>query len=176
MGKEQLPIFPITRLPDSIKETQTYVIEDEDIRNDQDFEELVKRMYDNPYATFEFYAQGENQLISKAIKDGRIHSDTVEAYYYKHPKFDRDYLRIKKEAAQFDWEKQVAETSPMFFRQILILTEKQRRIIDREFDVVFLKSKMTWAEKIATHPVVVLIFVLGSIASIVSIIAWMKSN
>lgn len=176
MGEDQLPIFPITRIPDSIKETQIYVIEDEDIQNVQDLEELIKLMYDNPYATFYFYAQGENQLILKAIKDGQIHSDTVEAYYYKHPKFDRDYVRIKKGTAQFDWERQVAETSPMFFRQILMLTEKQRRIIDREFDVVFLKSKMTCAEKIATHPIVVLLFVLGSIASIVSIIAWMKSK
>lgn len=172
MDKGQLPKFPITCIPDSIKETQTYIIEDEDIQNDQDMEDLIKLMYDNPDATFEFYAQGENQLISKAIKDKRIYSDTVESYYYKHPKFDRDYVWIKKETAQFDWERQVAETTPMFYRQILLLTEKQRQIIDRELDVTFLKSKRTWGEKIATHPIAVIIFVIGSIASIVSIMIY----
>lgn len=176
MNKDQLPSFPITRIPDSIKETQFYVIEDEDIQSDKDLEDLIKLIYDNPYATFEFYSQVENQLISKAIKDGRIHSDTVEAYYYKHPKFDRDYVRIKKEFAQFDWQRQVAETTPMFFRRILTLSEKHRRSINREFDVVFLKSKMTWAEKITYHPIVIIIFVLGAIASIISIIALIQSK
>lgn len=177
MEKENLPKFPELPVPDSITESQVYVIENNDIQSYKDIEELIKLMYDNPHATFEFYFQlgsVSNPYISKAMEEKQIHSDIVEAYYYKHPKFERDYIKIKKEFTEYDWEKQVAESTPMFFKKILTLTEKQRKKIDSEELMTSfeerMKKKMKLSDRITRHPIIIALFILGSIASVIALV------
>ena len=60
--KNKIPQFPDLPIPDKITQGEFCTIEDKDIQSDKDLEELIKLMYDKPYATFKFYSTGIGAL------------------------------------------------------------------------------------------------------------------
>ncbi|MBU4320865.1 MAG: hypothetical protein L6246_02585 [Thermodesulfovibrionales bacterium] len=164
VGKERnapKPVFPNIGMPDSItKEKNCVILGDE--YTAKDIEELIEHIYEHPeIKTFEFYSRGENPHLQKAINDYKIVSDTVEANYYKHPDRELVFMKIHKNTAESDWEKHLVATSPMYFKRIIALTDKQRRKMEMQ------KNQTIW-DKVTKNPVVIILMVLASIATIVA--------
>lgn len=128
--QEDMPMFPdIT--PSKITESMMYVIEREDIKTEQDFQELIRQMFEYPDRDFYFFQEKEgprNDLMVAADRLGTILMSETEFFYYRHPNFKRDYVKIERRDGKYnwDWEKEVVEKGPMFMRSTLKLTGRTR--------------------------------------------------
>lgn len=157
------PTFPDIGLPDSIT-TQKVSVTEGDKYTAEEIEELIKYMYEHPeIKTFEFYSQGQNTYLQKAIDDYKILSDTIEMHYYKHPEHELSFLKIPKNTAKSDWEKHLIATSPMYFKRDIALTDRQRKKMEMQ------ESQTIW-DKIIRHPVFIILALLGAIASIIGLL------
>lgn len=153
------PIFPNIGLPDSISEEKISITLGDEFTA-KDVEELIEHMYEHPeIKTFEFYSQRENPRLQKAIDEFKILSNTVEANYYRHPDCELSFIKIHKNSAESDWEKHLVATSPMYFKRVIALTDRQRKKME-------IQKNLTIWDKITKHPVSITIALLGAIASI----------
>lgn len=160
-----IPTFPDFGPPDRLTTHQFRVING-DPCDAADIEAIIEDIYGHPeIKTWQFYSKSKNPHLEKAISDGRIFSDTVEAYHYKHPDHDLDFIKIPKNFAQSDWEKHVVATSPMYWKRELSLTDRQRKKMERA------ESQTFW-DKCLRHPLFVILAFLGSIASIIGLVLW----
>lgn len=130
-----IPIFPF--VPDSIKESRFHVIEAGHLKTDADIAGLIEQMWLKPEVDF-YYFHGhmggptvDNVLLS-ARNRGDILMDESERRYYKHPKFLRDYVHIipNGEHYDWDWEREVVEKGPEFWRVTLKLSARKRDELD----------------------------------------------
>lgn len=154
------PTFPNVGLPNSIT-TRPISVTEGDHLTAEDIEKLIKDVYDHPEITsFEVYYIRENPYLAMAIDDFRISSDTVETHYYKLPDRDLSFAKVHENSVKSDWEKRLIATSPMYFKRVIALTDRERTRLDRE------RNQTIW-NKILTHPVFVMLAILGSIASII---------
>lgn len=156
------PTFPDIGLPDSITTHQISVTEGDHLTS-EDVEDLILYMYGHPeIKSFEVYYRAENPHLKKAMDDFRISGNTVRMHYYKHPDHDLSFVKAHKNTAKSDWEKHLIATSPMYFKRVIALTDRERARIDRE-------KGQTISDKILRHPVFVILAILGSIASIIGL-------
>lgn len=125
------------RFPDNliakVRRSRFYTIENEDIASKEDFDQLIKLMFDYPEIDFYLFSQkatGLNNLIIGGEKFGVLRIEYIEMQYYQHPNYRRDWIKIDKYQSFFEWEKDVLETSPEYFRCTLKLTDRWRRKID----------------------------------------------
>jgi hypothetical protein len=131
---DEIQSFPDI-IPSAITRGMFYVIEEFDIKTEGDFEDLLKQMFDHPERDFYYFQQKDgarNPLMIEKTRLGRILLNETEFFYYKHPNFKRDYLKIEVRDGQyeFDWEKDVVEKGPMFVRTKLRLTERTKRELE----------------------------------------------
>jgi hypothetical protein len=156
------PTFPDVGLPDSITTHQISVTEGDHLTS-EDIEYLIRDMYDHPeIKSFEVYYRVENPHLKKAIDDFKISSDTVEMHYYKLPDHDLSFFKAHKNSAKSDWEKHLMATSPMYFKRVIALTDRERAKMDRD-------RNQTISDKILRHPLFVILAIFGSIASIIGL-------
>lgn len=156
------PTFPDIDLPDSITTHQISITEGDHLTS-RDVEDLIKDMYDHPeIKSFEVYYRAENPHLKKAINDFRISSDTVEMYYYKRPDHDLSFVKVHNNSTESDWEKHLIATSPMYFKRVIALTDRERGKMDKD------RNQTIW-DKVLRHPVFVILAILGSIASIIGL-------
>ena len=131
-----MPIFPF--VPDSIKESRFCVIEAGEISNDRDVQNLIHRLWLEPEVDF-FYFHGHmggppiDSALLRARNRGDILMNESERRYYKHPEHNRDYLRIVPKGEgeyQWDWEREVVEKGPEYWRVTLKLSQRKREELD----------------------------------------------
>lgn len=135
------PVFPDNF--DSVRKTDFYDIIDGEIANEDEFEHLVKLMYNEEEALFYLYSRkdsGISNFMLSAEKFSNIKFEVTEMAYFSHPKFERDFIKINKEDPAWEWEMEVIESSPEYMRTTLKLTEKTRRRLDRQDLVSELKD------------------------------------
>jgi len=160
-----IPTFPDLGPPDRLTIHQFRAI-DGDSCDAADIDALIKDIYEHPeIKIWEFYSKGSNPPLNRAIEDGRIASDTVQAHYYKHSDHDLDFIKIPQKNAKSDWERHVVVTSPMYWKRVLTLTDRQRNKMEHA-------ENQTFWDKCLRHPVFVVLAALGSIASIVGLVLW----
>ncbi len=82
--------------------------------------------------------------------------------YYKDPSHDLSFIKAHKNTARSDWEKHLIATSPMYFKRVISLTDRQRKKME-------MKENQTIWDKIMRHPVYIIIALLGSIASLIGL-------
>jgi TIR domain-containing protein len=129
-----MPVFPdIT--PSKITESVMYVIEPDDIKSEKDLQSLIHQMFDYPDRDFYLFQEKDgtrNDRIIAADTLGTILMSETEFFYYKHPNFERDYIKIERPDGNYkwDWEREVVEKGPMFMRTKLKLTERTNRQLD----------------------------------------------
>lgn len=156
------PTFPNIEIPDSIT-TYTVSVTEGDNLTAEDIDNLIERIYEHPeIKTYEVYYQGENPYLKKAIDDFKISSETVETNFYKDPDHDLSFFKINKNTAKSDWEKHLIATSPMYFKRVVALTDRQREKMDKE------RNQSVW-DKIIRNPTYIMLTMLGSIASIIGL-------
>lgn len=155
--------FPDVGLPDRLT-IHKFMPIDGDPCDAADIEALIKDIYEHPeIKTWEFYSTRNNPHLNITIADGRLASDTVEAHYYKHPDHELDFIKIHEDNARSDWEKHVVATSPMYWKRVLTLTDRQRKKMEQA-------ENQTFWDKCLRHPVFIVLAVLGSIASIIGLV------
>ena len=70
-----------------------------------------------------------NNYFVVAEQAGAIIYRETKSFFYRHPNFERDYVRIIESqdgTYPFDWEREVVEKGPMFFETSLALSERER--------------------------------------------------
>jgi hypothetical protein len=131
---EDLPQFPdIT--PSSMKRSMLYVIEEFDIKTDEDFQGLIHKMFNYPDRDFYYYQEKDghrNQLMVTMERLGYILMDETVFFYYRHPRYARDYVHIEVHDGKYewDWQREVVEKGPMFMQSKLRLTERTKRELE----------------------------------------------
>jgi hypothetical protein len=118
-------------VPDKITKRMFHVIESSDLRSKDELQSLITLIY--MYPEREFYLFQEMGHAGNAFyEEAGISTGETEFHYYRHPSFERDYVRIKAHEGQyaFDWEKDVVEKGPMFMRSKLRLAEQKQREIE----------------------------------------------
>ena len=124
-----LPKFP-NIVPDSIRETRFWVLENDDFKTEEEISTLLGMMYDHPEDDFILFTPKTgtiNSLVSSAIGSAAIVVVETKGHYYPHPKFKRDYIRIHDATVSLDWEREVLSQGNMHFRHELKLSERARR-------------------------------------------------
>lgn len=136
-----IPIFPLE--PDAVTVSRFLVIEAGDLPTDADVQHLIERMWLEPETAY-YYYHGHNggpvtdAALMRAKNRGDVLMDERERRYYKHPGFKRDYLRIiakdqdEKGAPKYawDWEREVVEKGPEFWRVTIALSQRKRDELD----------------------------------------------
>ena len=134
MTKENIPVFP-NIIPSSIKESVFRIIEPDDIQTEQDLQHLISLLFHEPECNFYYFVEkdGKQNSFLSAAKDRKdILMNEVEFFYYKHPKFERDYIHIENRNGKynFEWEKEVVDRGPMYLRIRLQLSERKKRDLE----------------------------------------------
>lgn len=126
-----IPVFPDVT-PSSITKSGFHVIENDQIKSDQELNHLLQLMYDfAEHSFFLFRRQSDtlNPLIAQAMRSGLLLNRVTESFYYDHPNYagKGNYVRIERGNIRFDWQREVIEKTPMYTRTTLELAEKARR-------------------------------------------------
>lgn len=122
---ETLLVFPFE--PDKISKSQFMVLEFGDFPTPEDVEELIDLMWRKSEIEFRYYhpksSPLEQQLLVR-VNDGTIHANDSERHFYKHPKFQLDYVKIARsiENARWDWERDIVANGEEFWQTILTLS------------------------------------------------------
>jgi len=132
---EGIPVFPF--VPDAIKESRFFVIEAGDLKTEAEVANLIQQMWRQPEADFYyFFGHAGGPTADGAMLAARQRGDILmnesERRYYKHPKFLRDYIRIIPHGDNYswDWEREVVEKGPEFWRVRLKLSARKRDELD----------------------------------------------
>jgi hypothetical protein len=132
---EGIPVFPF--VPDRIKETRFQIIEAGDLKTDTDVAALIEEMWLQPEVDFYYFyghagGPSADGVLLAARQRGDILMDELERRYYKHPNFQRDYIRIVPhgENYKWDWEREVVDKGPEFWRVNLRLSARKRDELD----------------------------------------------
>jgi hypothetical protein len=100
MSEEEndIPEFPnIT--PSKMTRSAFHVIEEFDIQTEEDFQHLIHQMFNHPEHDFYYFQQKDgpkNEFMIAKDRLGLISLAETEFFYYKHPKFKRDYIHIER--------------------------------------------------------------------------------
>jgi hypothetical protein len=129
--KEDFPAFPDVPILDVTK-TEVFVLQNGDIHSENELRRLISLMFNKPEAKFHYFEPKGwtgNELLRNAITSGDILIAKTEFFYYTHPHFERDYIRIAPSDGvyAFDWEREVVQKGPEFMRMTFSLGERKRR-------------------------------------------------
>jgi hypothetical protein len=135
---EQPLIFPDI-IPDRMKKTFVRDIEQDEIKSEADLEHLLTLLWEqSEVRTCLFWPRRAelNPLITAAERNNIIRPLAMEAHWYRHPNFKRDFIHIDDPA--WDWEREVKEKQTMLFRAELQITEheKHRRALAASRDEI----------------------------------------
>ena len=126
--------IPILHLiPDKAVYTYFLSLQEEDITSEEDVQNLILDIYHRPEIEFYYYQEygkETNKFLAQAFESGQILMNEFEYYYYRHPKFLRDYVKIQKHNIEFDWQREVMESTPMFIKTRLRLSKRQERNLE----------------------------------------------
>jgi hypothetical protein len=137
--KEKTAVLMLPK-PSSVSKNPFFVIEQEDLLEDKDFQELIKLLYDVPEAKFYLFIKtGYNSGLFSKLTEIGILNEVSEYHFYKHPNIERDYIRLEENSIFFDWEKELIKT-PMFTRIKLKLSERLKRRLEIEEKIVLEKE------------------------------------
>jgi hypothetical protein len=143
-GATDLPVFPDIS-PSMVKKSASYVIEENDIADENALHELLSLLFDFPERAFYYLHEKGRPLgawIARARDCHEILLNETEFFYYRHPKFQCDYVRIvPQDAYPFQWEREAVEKGPMFLRTKLELTPRMRRQMEIEHKII-MEQKM----------------------------------
>lgn len=129
--EDEIQSFPdIT--PSKITRSEIQVIEEFDIKTEEDFQNLIHEMFEYPERHFYYYQEKDGPknpfMIAKA-RQGHVSFAETEFFYYRRPNSKRSYIHIERHGGEYeyDWEREIVEKGPMFMRTTLRLTERTRR-------------------------------------------------
>jgi hypothetical protein len=130
-SNKDFPVFP-NIIPSSIKESTFRIIESGDLTTEEDIDVLIKLLFQDPECSFYYFAEKDKGTkdvpLLKARKNGDILMQETEFFYYRHPKFKHDYVKIESRDNKYewDWEEEVVGKGPMYTRTKLQISHRKR--------------------------------------------------
>jgi hypothetical protein len=111
-----------------------YIVNEDAIKTEEDFENLIRQMYEYAERDFYYYpkvAPGSGGVMREKSRLGYILLEERETHYYQHTYYDW-YVRIEPRDGKYDqdWEREVVEKGPEFLQYRLRLTERARRELE----------------------------------------------
>lgn len=130
MAEDEIPVFP-NIMPSSITMGKFWVFEKGDFQTEEDIQSMILLLFHEPKCDFYYFVeQGatSDSLVDAAEQRGDILMEETAFFYYKHPKFNRDYLHIEVRDGNYawEWQRQVVEKGPMYLRRKLRLSPRKR--------------------------------------------------
>ncbi|MCI5146411.1 MAG: hypothetical protein D3923_13000 [Candidatus Electrothrix sp. AR3] len=119
--------------PDSVKEYVVCILQEKDLFKESSFEKIATLLFEHPERKVELYLETKNKTSKSHLEklDGfGIICNSTEYYFYKHPKAPDRFVKISNNNYEFDWQKEVVGTRPMFGRTILTLSERKKRELE----------------------------------------------
>jgi hypothetical protein len=175
-GAEDLPVFPDIA-PSAITKSAFHVIEENDIADEEALRQLLSALFDFPERAFYYFHERSKPVgawITRARDGDQIFLNETEFFYYRHPRFQRDYVRITpRDAYQFEWEREVVEKGPMFLRTRLELTPRMRRQMEVEHKMM-MEQRMRQANP--EHPLLLRPSLWGFGIDLHKAWPWLKSK
>ena len=162
--KKNLPIFPdglpiiknaeklpeLKIRPDSITISAEHIFELRDVKNDENIEQIILWLYNYPERKFYLFleeGQEGNRGPLRTLEAKGILVPTTELNYFKHPSgHPKDYIEIKTEEIDSDWERDTVNRGPRFSRIQMMLSERKRRELE-------IKEKIDTEKLIDVNPV-----------------------
>lgn len=126
-------VFPnIT--PNSIRSNKFHPFDTQDIKTEEDFQNLVMLMFYHPERNYYLYEEKDgiqNQLLITKEHLGEIVFENTEFFYYKRPN-GPGYIHLGRngEEHQFDWEREIVEKELMYTQTTLKLSERKKRELE----------------------------------------------
>ncbi|MDT5158840.1 MAG: hypothetical protein QOH51_3197 [Acidobacteriota bacterium] len=132
----QVPAFPnIT--PSKIRGSKLHAFENDDLKSEEDYQQLVLLMFRHPEREFYLYEEKDgdrNELLLAMEEIGEILFVESEFFFYRRPnsKAKGDFIHLERRGGQFEyeWEKEIVEKEPMFIRTTLSLSNQKRRELE----------------------------------------------
>lgn len=124
---------PLT--PSSMSSSVCYPYVTEDIPNEEAYQNLIMLMFRFPNRDIYLYQErngARNRIILEAEKRGDIEFGVTEFFHYKYPNSRKDFmhLEVRDGNYEYEWQKEIAEKSPMYIRTILHLSVNKRLEIE----------------------------------------------
>jgi hypothetical protein len=126
-------VFPnIT--PNSIKESVFHPFEHDDIKTEEDFQDLVMLMFHYPERDYYLYQEkdgAQNQLLITKVHFGDLVFEKTEFFYYRRPN-GYGYVHLGRSGgeSQSDWAREVVKKGPMYLQTTLKLSERKKRELE----------------------------------------------
>ena len=126
--------FP-EELASSVRKSHFHIIENRDMSLPEDVQRLYRLLFDHPERSFYFFIQKGASLseeVGKALGAEEILASQTDLEFFRHPKFDRDFIRIHRGAESFDWQREITGSAQEYVRFTLTLSIRKRREMELE--------------------------------------------
>jgi hypothetical protein len=117
-------------LATSAKKIRFHVIENHEIFSSDDIHRLLKLMFDQPERIYYLFLQKNASLtapLRAAIDSEDLLFLQADFAFYRHPKYEHDFLRSRSVTESFEWKREVAGSEPKYIRFTIILSKRKRR-------------------------------------------------
>lgn len=127
---KERPLLLPSHIFDEVKKSRFWVLENNDIIDEQELDRLLNVMFASPEDHFYLYVP-ENEsicpMLRKAMDSNLIIGNTWKRNFYPHPSSRRDYVHILPGNVQWDWEQELLDSSQEHLRFELHLSEAAKR-------------------------------------------------
>jgi len=126
-SRKQCKVFPF--IPDSVEETIDFEFEDGAFDTNEQVNSLLAQMFLHPESNFFFYHNPKipfSPVLKSAERQNLLLLNTVERFYYKHPKHKNDYIKIAGNNPRNDWERELVDKNKEYYRYALKLSKKAK--------------------------------------------------
>ena len=125
------PSFPAL-IPDRVSSRSFIYFQDENIKSEEDVQNIILDIYEHPEIEFYYFREshkGLNKFLSAAQQANSILLNDFDNFYYRHPRYPKDFVRIQRNQIEFEWQREVVEKSPSFARHRIFLSKAQERYL-----------------------------------------------
>jgi hypothetical protein len=149
-----------------------HVIEDEDIQTEKDVERLCLRLFNYPeHGFYYFHDSGKpvNALLRAAESANCLLMGESDPFYYKNPKYIKDFDRIPEGVVTYEWQEPLVENGPMHRRVTLKLSEQMKRRLE-------IRENINTEKASDTNPLLLKPSLWGFGIDIPKAIRWLRSR
>ena len=135
---DKVPTFPF--VPNKLSRRAFRVFEPGDFAIPEDVESLIYLMWQELETDFYYYHPTEATVDAYLLTQrdaGDFRMDETERRFYKHPKYQRDYIRIAPVSGRpkWDWERELVDKDPEFWRITMSLSAMARTELDTKHKI-----------------------------------------
>jgi hypothetical protein len=129
MEDNESVVFP-NIMPSSMSLSRFMELQRNDLRSEEEFQSLIANLCYRPEVTVYYFCEhGEHwdPLLSEAVKQEEVLIEKTENFFFRHPRASGFInIEVRDDNYEFEWQRQVVESGPMFSRSTLVLSAHKR--------------------------------------------------